>query len=153
VKTLADRVSAFINAEGHLTQTDTSNKNATGIGFSSRGLKYTAWSMHDDDTFLQLSCAMGLEAVVFDAPLLRALWDCQAGFKSVKFSLERDSTLFICSVEAFFAGPEGYQPTFWRSVSVIETALHAGLNEIGKYSSTKSAAEKFMEELSQGDAR
>lgn len=152
MKTLADRVSAFINAEGHLTQTDTSNEHVTGIGFNSRGLKYTAWCMHDDDTFLQLSCAMGLEPVVFDAPLLRALWDCQAGFKSVKFSLEHDSTLFVCSVEAFFAGPEGYQPTFWRSISVIDTALRAGLNEIGKYS-TKSAAEKFMQELSQGNAR
>jgi hypothetical protein len=152
VKTLADRVSAFINAEGHLTQTDTSNEHVTGIGFSSRGLKYTAWCMHNDDAFLQLSCAMRLEPVVFDAPLLRALWDCQAGLKSVKFSFERDSTLFVCSVEAFFAEPEGYQSTFWRSISVIEAALHAGLNEIGKYS-TKSAAEKFMEELSQGNAR
>jgi len=108
--------------------------------------------MHDDDTFLQLSCAMVLEPVIFDAPLLRALWDCQNGFKSVKFSIERDSSLFVCSVEAFFAEPEGYQATFWRSISVIETALHAGLNEIGKCS-TKSAAKKFIEGLSQGGAR
>ena len=152
MKTLADRVSGFINAEGHLTQTDTSNENVTGIRFSSCGLQYTAWSMHDDDTFLQLSCAMVLERVIFDAPLLRALWDCQAAFKCVKVSLERDSTLFVCSVEAFFAEPVGYQPTFWRSISVIEAALRAGLDEIGKFS-TKSVADKFIEGLSQGGAR
>lgn len=152
--TLAERISSFINAQGHLTETDASNENATAVRFRSRGLKYTAWTMRGDDTYIQLSCAMSLEpGIIFDAPLLRALWDCQEQYKCVKFALEDDSQLFVCSVEAFFAEPDGYQPTFWRAVGVIETALYAGLSEIRTKHSAKAAADKFIEELSQGGPR
>ena len=151
MSTLAERVSAFINAQGHLTETDTSNDNAAAVRFRSRGLAYTAWTMNDDDTYLQLSCAMTLQPdVAFDAPLLRTLWECQERFKCVKFSLEHDDMLFVCSVEAFFAGPDGYQPTFWRSVSVIESAINEAMRNIWAKQSVKAAADKFIEELSQG---
>jgi hypothetical protein len=154
VTSLAQRVSAFINAEGHSTQIDTSNDGATAIRFRSRGLKFTAWVTRDDDAYLQLSCAMVVDdGVLYDAPLLRALWDCQERFKCVKFSLENNGQLFVCSVEAFFAGPDGYQPVFWRSIGVIETALYAGLEEIRTKHSAKVAADKFLEELSNGGAR
>jgi hypothetical protein len=154
VNTLAERVSAFINAEGHMTEIDISNENATAVRFRTRGLKFVAWTMRDDDAYLQLSCAMTIEPdVIFDAPLLRALWQCQESFKCVKFSLEHGSTLFVCSVEAFIGEPEGYQSTFWRSVGVIGSALDAGMSEIYTKHSAKAAADKFIEELTQGSTR
>jgi hypothetical protein len=81
------------------------------------------------------------------------LWDCQEHFKCIKFALENDGQLFVSSVEAFLAEPDGYQLTFWRSVGVIETALNAGMSEIRTKHSAKAAADKFIEELSQGGAR
>lgn len=151
MSTLAERVSAFINAQGHLTDIDTRNDKATAVRFRSRGLAFTAWTMNDDDSYLQLSCAMTLlPDVAFDAPLLRALWECQEHFKCVKFSLEHGDTLFVCSVEAFFDGPDGYQPTFWRSVGVIESAMNEAMTHIWTKHSAKAAADKFIEELSQG---
>lgn len=152
MNTLAERLSAFISAEGHATEVDT-NDDGTAVRFRSRGLKYMAWTMSGDDAYLQLSCAMTLEpGVMLDAPLLQALFECQDRFKCVKFSFHRERTLFVCAVETFFTGPDGFQPTFWRSIGVIETALDAGMSEIQKHS-TKLAADKFIEELSQGSAR
>ncbi len=86
--------SAFINAQGRRTETNTSNDTHR------RSLPLTrprvAWTMKDDDACLQLSCAMTLQSdVAFDAPLLRALWECQERFKCVKFSLEHQDTLCI----------------------------------------------------------
>jgi hypothetical protein len=154
VSTLAERVSAFINAQGHLTQVNTSNDKATAVRFRSRGLAYTVWTMNDDNAYLQLSCAITLQpGVTFDIPLLRALCECQEHFKCVKFSLEHDDTLFVCSVEAFFAEPDGYQPTFWRSVAVIESAVNKAMTHIWAKHSVKAAADKFIEELSQGSAQ
>jgi hypothetical protein len=143
VSTLAERVSAFINAQGHLTETNTSNAKATAVRFRSRGLAYTAWTMNDDDAYLQLSCAMTLQpGVTFDVPLLRTLWECQEHFKCAKFSLEHEDTLFVCSVELFFAGPDGYQPTFWRSVGVIESAVKEPMTKIWAKHLPKPPAQK-----------
>ena len=152
MNTLAGRLSAFINAEGHVTELDINDNGTTAVRFRSRGLKYRAWTISGDDAYLQLACAMTLEpGVIFDASLLRALLECQDRFKCVKFSLEREDTLLICAVELFFVEPDGYQSTFWRSIGVIETAAYAGLDVIRNHS-TKLAADKFIEELSQGTA-
>ena len=152
MNTLAGRLSAFISAEGHITEVDTSD-NGTTVRFRSRGLKYAAWTMSGDDTYLQLSCAMTLEpGIIFDAPLLRALFECQDSFKCVKLSIQREGTLLVSAVEFFFTEPDGYQSTFWRSIGVIESAAYAGLNEI-RNQSTRLAADKFIEDLSQGNAR
>ncbi len=59
----------------------------------------------------------------------------------------------MCSVEAFFAGPDGYQPTFWRSVDVIESAVNEAMSHIWAKHSAKAAADKFIEEWSQGGAQ
>src|SRR5450755_190859 len=152
VNTLGGRLSAFISAEGHIAEVDTSD-NGTAVRFRSRGLKYVAWTMGGDDAYLQLSCAMTLEpGIIFDAPLLRALLECQDGFKCVKLSIQREGTLLVSAVESFFTEPDGYESTFWRSIGVIESAAYAGLSEI-RNQSTKLAANKFIDELCQGSAR
>jgi hypothetical protein len=154
VNTLAANVSAFLEAEGHLTRIDTPNETATAVRFRTRGLKFTVWVLANDDGYLQLSYAMSLEAgIVFDAPLLRALWNRQERIKCVKFSLEDDDKLFVCSTETFFATPDGYQATFWRSVGVIETALYEGLSDIRAKHSAQSAAQKFIAEFSHGSSQ
>jgi hypothetical protein len=152
VNTLAGRLSAFISAEGHIAEVDTSD-NGTAVRFRSRGLRYVAWTMGGDDAYLQLSCAMTLEpGIIFDAPLLSALLECQHSFKCVKLSVQREGTLLVSAVESFFTEPDGYQSTFWRSIGVIESAAYAALDVI-RNRSTKLAADKFIEELSQGNAR
>ena len=90
--------------------------------------------------------------IIFDAPLLRALFECQDSFKCVKLSIQREETLLVSAVESFFAEPDGYESTFWRSIGVIEAAAYAGLDVIRNHG-TKLAADKFIEELSQGNAR
>jgi hypothetical protein len=153
VNTLAGRLSAFISAEGHIAELDTNDDGTAAVRFRSHGLKYRALTMSGDDAYLQLACAMTLEPdVIFDASLLRALFQCQDHFKCAKFSVEREDTLLICAVELFFSEPDGYQSTFWRSIGVIESALYAGLDVVRNHS-TKLAADKFIEELSQGNAR
>lgn len=150
--TLAERVIAFINSEGHLTES-VSSDNSTNVRFRSRGLNFTATTLYGDEGYLQLSCGMTLAPDVnFTAGLLRALWDCQERFKCVKFSLTADETVFVCSLESYFPELDGFQPTFWRAVSTIDSALNAGLNEIRTNNSVKAAADKFIEEFSQGDA-
>jgi hypothetical protein len=62
VNTLAANVSAFLEAEGHLTRIDTPNKTVTAVRFRTRGLNFNAWILANDEAFLQLSCAMELEA-------------------------------------------------------------------------------------------
>ena len=154
MSTLPERVSAFINAQGHVTAIDIRNDKATAVRYRSRGLAFTAWTMNDDDTYLQLSCAMTLlPDVAFDAPLLRTLWECQEHFKCVKFSLEHEDALFVCSVESFFVDPDGYQPTFWRSVGAIESAVKEAMTHIWAKHSAKAAADKFIEEFSQGNSQ
>jgi hypothetical protein len=152
VNTLAERLSAFVSAEGHMTEVDT-NDNGTAVRFRSRGLKYVAWTISGDDGYLQLSCAMTLEpGIIFDAPLLRALLECQDSFKCIKLSIQREGTLLVSAVESFFIEPDGYESAFWRSIGVIESAAYAGLDVI-RNRSTKLAADKFIDELSQGRAR
>ena len=152
MNTLAERLSAFVSTEGHMTEIDT-NDNGTAVRFRSRGLKYVAWTISRDDGYLQLSCAMTLESdIIFDAPLLRALFECQDSFKCVKLSIQREGTLLVSAVESFFTEPDGYESTFWRSIGVIESAAYAGLDVI-RNQSTKLAANKFIDELCQGSAR
>jgi hypothetical protein len=108
VNTLAERRSAFISAEGHVTELDTNDNGTTAVRFRSRGLKYMASTISADDAYLQLSCAMTLEPdIIFDAPLLRALLECQDGFKCAKLSIQREGTLLVSAVELFFADPDG----------------------------------------------
>ena len=150
---LSERVSAFIKSEGHVTE-DTILDDSTITGFRSRGLNFSARTLANDDGFLELSCTMSLESrIEFTAGLLRALWDCQGRFKCVKFGIDEDATAFTCAIESYFAEPDGYQPTFWRSISTIEAALHAGLREIRTRPTAKAAAQKFIEEFTRGDAR
>lgn len=126
MKTLAERVNAFINAEGHVTKTDTLHEIPTGINRSSRGPKYTTWSMHDDDTFLQLSCAMALEPVIFNAPLLRALWNCQAVFKASNSPSNTAARFSFVRLRPSLRSLKDTSPVFWRSISIhakmLETA-------------------------------
>ena len=147
MSTLADRIYAFLNEEGHVVETDGAIRNITRIHFRSRGLHFAVYVTRDDDRFLQVTCSMPIETgVAFDSGLLRALWTCQRHFRDVKYALTGDAKRFVCSTEIVLPGTTADEAVFWRAIGVVEAGLYAAMREIRARHMVKAAAEKFIAE-------
>lgn len=155
MSTYAQRVSAFIEGQGHATTLESPDDgNVTYIRFRTRGRGFTAVTNEADTGFILITTAERFPAPLeADAATYAILLAIQDRLKCVKLAFSEDRRSVIVNVELFFDGEDGYQPTFWRSVSVLETAVYDAARDVQKNAEVKLAADRFVDDVLRGNDR